>query len=497
MHLEAKENEDTGKVTTSLIFPRYHQLDAVRALLADVRAKGTGDNYLIQHSAGSGKSNTIAWLAHQLSNLFNDANEIIYDSVVIITDRQVLDKQLQETVKQFEKTAGLVQKIDKNTKQLVSALAGGAKIIVCTLQKFSWMRNVLGGPKELKGKKFALIVDEAHSSQSGEGAKDLKLVLTTPAALKAIIAEDGENAQWSDPVAEELSKIMKGRQRLPHLSFFAFTATPKPKTLEVFGKPRSVLTSEGVKQAGYSPFHTYSMRQAIDEGFILDVLQNYTTYGTYFELLENEKAKPGYQVESAKGRQLLLKHVGNDPHTIESKAKIMLDHFFSKTIHKIDGEAKAMVVTSSRAHAVLYKQEIDRLLRDEYAGKVQSLVAFSGKVSIKSHAAPYTEEEIVYNDIVKRYPLLDNFVKETGLVFVSTLEPPREIEDKNRALYKLAKELLSPERSYTPEEVVGELEKAKKITKERAERGFKMMRLKGAIVRVENTKNRYRVNLVN
>jgi len=314
--------------------------------------------------------------------------------VVIITDRQVLDKQLQETVKQFEKTAGLVQKIDKNTKQLVSALAGGAKIIVCTLQKFSWMRNVLGGPKELKGKKFALIVDEAHSSQSGEGAKDLKLVLTTPAALKAIIAEDGENAEWTDPVAEELSKIMKGRQRLPHLSFFAFTATPKPKTLEVFGKSGKILTSEGVKQAGYSPFHTYSMRQAIDEGFILDVLQNYTTYGTYFELLENEKAKPGYQVESAKGRRLLLKHVGNDPHTIESKAKIMLDHFFSKTIHKIDGEAKAMVVTSSRAHAVLYKQEIDRLLRDEYAGKVQSLVAFSGKVSIKSHAAPYTEEEM-------------------------------------------------------------------------------------------------------
>jgi type I restriction enzyme R subunit len=252
LHLEEKTNEATGKVSTSLIFPRYHQIDCVRALLAKVRNDGTGDNYLIQHSAGSGKSNTIAWLAHQLANLFADADgensQLVFDSVIIITDRQVLDKQLQDTVKQFEKTAGLVQKIDKNTKQLVDALASGAKIIVCTLQKFSWMRNVLGGPKALKGKKFALIVDEAHSSQNGEGAKDLKLVLTTPEELQKIIAEDDENAEWDDPVAEELAQIMKGRQRLPHLSFFAFTATPKTKTLEVFGKPREVVTVEGVKK---------------------------------------------------------------------------------------------------------------------------------------------------------------------------------------------------------------------------------------------------------
>jgi type I restriction enzyme R subunit len=392
LHLEEKTNEETGKVTKVLIFPRYHQLDCVRELLAEIRRHGTGDNYLIQHSAGSGKSNTIAWLGHQLSNFFTEDNHLIFDSVIIITDRQVLDKQLQETVKQFEKTAGLVQKIDKNTKQLVKALADGAKIIVCTLQKFSWMRNVLGGPKELKGKKFALIVDEAHSSQSGEGAKDLKLVLTTPEALKAIIAEDDENKEWTDPVAEELSQIMKGRQRLPHLSFFAFTATPKTKTLEVFGKASQVVTSEGVKKVEHKPFHTYTMRQAIAEGFILDVLQSYTTYSTYFELLKNEKAPPGYEVETAKGRRLLMKHVGNHPHTIESKAKIMLDHFFSKTIQKIDGEAKAMVVTSSRAHAVLYKQAIDRLLREDYLAQTQALVAFSGKVFIKGTSAPFTEE---------------------------------------------------------------------------------------------------------
>ena len=394
LHLEEKTNEKTGKVTTSLIFPRYHQLDCVRKLLAKVRTTGTGDNYLIQHSAGSGKSNTIAWLAHQLSNFFTEDNRIIFDSVIIITDRQILDKQLQDTVKQFEKTAGLVQKIDKNTKQLVKALTDGAKIIVCTLQKFSWMRNVLGGPNELKGKKFALIVDEAHSSQSGEGSKDLKLVLTTPEALKAIIAEDDENKEWTDPVAEELAKIMKGRQRLPHLSFFAFTATPKPKTLEVFGKPRQIVTPEGVKKVGHKPIHTYTMRQAIEEGYILDVLQSYTTYKTYFELLENEKAPAGYEVETAKGRRLLMKHVGKHPHTIESKAKIMLDHFFSKTANKIGGEAKAMVVTSSRAHAVLYKQTFDRLLREDYAGQTQALVAFSGKVTIKGHDAPYTEGEM-------------------------------------------------------------------------------------------------------
>ncbi len=390
LHLEEKTDEVTGKVSKSLIFPRYHQLDCVRELLAEVKAHGPGDNYLIQHSAGSGKSNTIAWLAHQLANLFNDNNRIVFDSVIIITDRRVLDKQLQKTVQQFEKTAGLVQKIDKNTRQLVAALAGGAKIIVCTLQKFSWMRN-LDGPRALRGKKFALIVDEAHSSQSGEGSKDLKLVLTTPEALQAIIAIDEENKEWTDPVAEELAQIMRVRQRLPHLSFFAFTATPKTKTLEVFGKAREVLTVEGIKQVEHKAFHSYTMRQAIEEGFIFDVLQSYTTYGTYFELLENAKAQPGYEVEEAKGKKLLMRHVGRHPHTIESKAKIMLDHFFDKTIHKIGGTAKAMVVTSSRAHAVLYKQIFDRLLREDYAGQTQALVAFSGQVTIKGHADTYTE----------------------------------------------------------------------------------------------------------
>ncbi|CAG0951594.1 hypothetical protein ANRL3_00272, partial [Anaerolineae bacterium] len=377
------------KVSKRMIFPRYHQLDGVRRLLAETKAHGPGENYLVQHSAGSGKSNTIAWLAHQLANLFNADNQRVFDSVIIITDRQVLDKQLQETVAQFEKTPGVVCKVDKNTKQLVEALANGAGIVVCTLQKFSWMQTVLGGPKALKGRQYAVIVDEAHSSQSGDGAKDLKLALTTPEALQAIIAEDEENAEWTDPVAEELARIMKGRQRLPHLSFFAFTATPKTRTLEIFGHARQVQTPEGTKLVEHRPFHTYTMRQAIAEGFILDVLENYTTYSTYFELRENEKAPPGYEVEKAKGKRLLLKHVGKHPHTIESKAKIMLDHFFAKTIHKIDGTAKAMIVTSSRAHAVLYKQTVDRLLHEDYADKTKALVAFSSKVTVEGVA--YTE----------------------------------------------------------------------------------------------------------
>ena len=301
---------------------------------------------------------------------------------------------MQDTVKQFEKTAGVVQKIDKNTKQLLKALQTGAKIIVCTLQKFSWLQNIIGRPQELRNKRFAVIVDEAHSSQTGEGAKDLKLVLTSPEELQAIIAQDEENEEPKDPVAEELGKIMKGRQRLPHLSFFAFTATPKPKTLEVFGKPREIFGPQGVEKVDHEAFREYTMRQAIEEGFIFDVLQNYTTYSTYFELIKNERAQPGYQVEKSKGRRLLLKQVGKHPYTIESKAKIILDHFFTKTIHKIGGQAKAMVVTSSRAHAVLYKQTIDRLLREDYAAKIQTLVAFSGKVTIAGAGDPFTEENM-------------------------------------------------------------------------------------------------------
>lgn len=372
-----EEDEKTKEVTT--IFPRYHQRDCVRALLSNVKENGTGHNYLIQHSAGSGKSKTIAWLAHQLSNLFADNQQPIFDSIIVITDRIVLDKQLQKQIKQFEKINGTVRTITKGSKQLIKALTDGDKIIISTLQKFGY----IGELAQLNGKRFAIIVDEAHSSQSGENVKDLKISLTTDEALKHIITQDDENGEQKDTVEKELEKIMASRQKLPHLSFFAFTATPKPKTLELFGIP------DATQKSGYRAFHEYTMRQAIDEGFILNVLDNYITKSTYFELIENENAEDDKAFEKLKAKRLLLNEVNKHPFAIASKSHMMLNHFMDKTIHKIGGRAKAMLVTSSRAHAVLYKQAFDKIIKEQ-GFDIQTLVAFSGTVEIEPDK--YTED---------------------------------------------------------------------------------------------------------
>jgi type I restriction enzyme R subunit len=372
-----EEDEKTKEVTT--IFPRYHQRDCVRALLANVKEKGTGHNYLIQHSAGSGKSKTIAWLAHQLSNLFGDNQQPIFDSVIVITDRIVLDKQLQKQIKQFEKINGTVRTITKGSKQLIKALTDGDKIIISTLQKFGY----IGELEQLNGKRFAIIVDEAHSSQSGENVKDLKISLTSDEALKDIIQQDDENGEPKDTVEKELEKIMASRQKLPHLSFFAFTATPKPKTLELFGIP------DASQQSGYRAFHEYTMRQAIEEGFIFNVLDNYITKSSYFELIENENAEDEKAFEKLKAKRLLLNEVNKHPFAIASKSHMMLNHFTDKTIHKIGGRAKAMLVTSSRAHAVLYKQAFDKIIKEQ-GFDIQTLVAFSGTVEIEPDK--YTED---------------------------------------------------------------------------------------------------------
>lgn len=374
-----EEDEKTKEVTT--IFPRYHQRDCVRSLLSDVKKNGTGKNYLIQHSAGSGKSKTIAWLAHQLANLFSDNQEPIFDSIIVITDRIILDKQLQKQIKQFEKINGTVRTITKGSRQLIKALTEGDKIIISTLQKFGYIGEVA----ELKGKHFAIIVDEAHSSQSGENVKDLKLSLTTDEALKEIIRKDEENDEPKDTVEAELEKIMASRQKLAHLSFFAFTATPKPKTLELFGIPDATLKSR------FRAFHEYTMRQAIEEGFILDVLQNYITKSTYFELIENENAEDDKAFEKLKAKRLLINEVNKHPFAIAKKTHIMLDHFMDKTIHKIGGRAKGMLVTSSRAHAVLYKQAFDKIIKEQ-GFDIQTLVAFSGTVEIEPEK--YTEESM-------------------------------------------------------------------------------------------------------
>lgn len=374
-----EEDEKTKEVTT--IFPRYHQRDCVRKLLTSVRQDGTGHNYLIQHSAGSGKSKTIAWLAHQLSNLFGDNQEPIFDSIIVITDRIVLDKQLQKQIKQFEKINGTVRTITKGSKQLIKALTDGDKIIISTLQKFGYIGEVA----DLNGKHFAIIVDEAHSSQTGENVKDLKISLTTDEALKNIINLDDENDEPKDTVEAALEKIMASRQKLPHLSFFAFTATPKTKTLELFGIP------DASQKSGFRAFHEYTMRQAIEEGFILDVLQNYITKSSYFELIENEKAEDDKAFEKLKAKRLLINAVNKDPFAIGTKSHIMLNHFMDKTIHKIGGRAKAMLVTCSRAHAVLYKKAFEKIIREQ-GFDLQVLVAFSGTVELDLEK--YTEENM-------------------------------------------------------------------------------------------------------
>ncbi len=355
-----------------VVFPRFHQWDAVLALEADAREHRAGHSYLVQHSAGSGKSNTIAWTAHRLSSLHDDSDQKVFDKVVVITDRVVLDRQLQETIYQFEHTRGVVVKIDKDSTQLAEALSGErARIVVTTLQKFPFVLDKIAG---LPARRYAVIVDEAHSSQTGEAAKALRLALggTEEQELTASEAEDaGFIAEAVDPVEEALAKAVGARGRQANLSFFAFTATPKARTLEMFG----TLDPETGK---YQPFHLYSMRQAIEEGFILDVLANYVTYQTYWRIEKAVAEDPTY--EAPKARRAIARFVSLHPSNLAQKAEIIVEHFRTHTAAKIAGQAKAMVVTSSRLHAVRYKQAIDAYIAKKGYADLAALVAFSGRV---------------------------------------------------------------------------------------------------------------------
>ncbi len=367
------DEDDKGKKTgkRSVIFPRYHQLDAVRRLVEDARLSGSGRRYLVQHSAGSGKSNSIAWLAHQLSVLFDASDTRVFDSIIVITDRRVLDRQLQRTVAQFQQTLGVVENIDTTSRQLRQALEDGKTIIVTTLQKFPVIADEMGA---LPGKRFAVIVDEAHSSQTGESTKSLKAVLAASSLEEAEAEESGDGDDLEDRIVEE----MKTRGHLPNVSTFAFTATPKPKTLELFGSRR--------EDGKYEPFSLYSMRQAIEEGFILDVLESYTTYRTYWSLLKKIAGDPRYDKDKA--TYLLKSFVDLHPHTIGKKAAIMVEHFATHVQPRIGGRAKAMIVTRSRLHAVRYKQAVDQYLKDKgYAFK--AIVAFSG--TVRDGGLDYTE----------------------------------------------------------------------------------------------------------
>lgn len=372
----------TGKGTTgAVIFPRYHQWDAVRRLVGDARSRGAGHSYLVQHSAGSGKSNTIAWTAHQLSNVHDSDDRKVFDKVVVITDRVVLDRQLQDTIFQFDHKPGVVAKIDKNSAQLAEALAGGgAQVIITTVQKFP---VVLRSGAELKAGRYAVVIDEAHSSQTGESAKDLKQVLGASAEeqLEAAAAQDaaagvGEDAQ------DELIAAVAARGRQDNLSFFAFTATPKARTLELFGTPDD--------DGDYAPFHLYSMKQAIEEGFILDVLKGYTTYGSYWKIASAAAQDP--DVDKAKAAAQLARFVSLHPTNLAQKAEVIVEHFRTHTRRKIGGHAKAMVVTRSRLHAVRYKLAVDAYIAEKGHTDVRTLVAFSG--AVEDQGEVYTEPQM-------------------------------------------------------------------------------------------------------
>lgn len=354
-----------------VLFPRFHQWHAVRSIVAATRADGAGVDRLVQHSAGSGKSNTIAWTAHALSRLHGADDQPVFEKVVVITDRRVLDRQLQETVAGLDHTPGTIVRVDRHSKQLRDALeSNAARIIITTLQKFPVIAETADA---VVGRRFAVIVDEAHSSTTGDAVQKLKKVLGTGLEEAELAETEIESAHEPDD-ALLTSARARGQQR--NLSFFAFTATPKPKTLDTFG----VLGDDGHRH----PFHTYSMRQAIDEGFILDVLASYTTYSTYYKLA-NAHPRNDPEMDAGRARSALARFVSLHPYQLEQKAEVVVEHFRQKTAGKIDGCAKAMVVTRSRLHAVRTKQALDAYIArkgyDEGERPLRTLVAFSGEVT--------------------------------------------------------------------------------------------------------------------
>lgn len=379
LHLQI-EYDDKGNVKSErMIFPRFHQLDVVTKLLADVKENGSGRNYLIQHSAGSGKSNSIAWLAHRLSGLHNDKDEKIFQSVIIVTDRRVLDSQLQNTVYQFDHVEGVVQKIDKNAKQLKEAIEAGTGIIITTLQKFP----VIYKEVNTGSKRFAIIVDEAHSSQTGDAAKKLKRALAdTEKALEEIAELEYEDESSRKDDEDKLLDELASQGIHENLSFFAFTATPKDKTLQMFGRRDA--------NGKYHPFHIYSMRQAIEEHFILDVLQNYMTYNMFYKIAKNIPDDP--ELDTVAGVKAIRNYETLHPHNISQKTAIMLEHFSNITRHKIGGKAKAMIVTPSRLHAVRYVLAFKKQIEEKGYNNLDVLVAFSGEVT--DGGETYTEEKI-------------------------------------------------------------------------------------------------------
>ena len=363
-----EEKDRRGQRRRRQVFPRYHQLDVVRRLLADVQSRGAGKRYLIQHSAGSGKSNSIAWLAHQLVEI-KRGGEPVFDSIIVVTDRLVLDKQIRDTIKQFAQVSAVVGAVQEGSGQLRRFIQQGKKIIITTVQKFPFVLDEIGN--EHRSRKFAIIIDEAHSSQGGRTAAAVNL------ALAEAVEEDDET------IEDSINRIMESRRMLSNASYFAFTATPKNKTLEMFGEQR--------EDGRFYPFHSYTMKQAIQEGFILDVLQHYTPVLSYYRLMKSIEDDPEFDVKKAQKK--LRRYVESHEYAIRQKAEIMIDHFHEQVIarKKIGGEARAMVVTSGIERAIQYKLAFDDYLAERKSPYL-AIVAFSGEHDFQGQSL--TEEQI-------------------------------------------------------------------------------------------------------
>ena len=372
-----KRNEDTGKTKRKMIFPRYHQITAVRAILAHAKKEDIGQKYLIQHSAGSGKSMTIAWLTHQLHGLFDTSGtNHLFDSVIVITDRTVLDKQLRDEIKQFSPKRGIVEAITgvggSKTNQLKEAFANRKKVIICTIQTFPFLLDEMG---EMPASSFAIVIDEAHSSQSGQTSTKMN------AALADKSREQDEDEEEST-LEDKINELIESRKMITNGSYFAFTATPKNKTLETFGvKSGETYTDEnGEVKTKFYAFHNYSMKQAIEEEFILDVLKNYTTYNSFYKLIKAVEGNPEFDTKEAQKK--LRAYVEGHEFAIAEKSKIMIDHFNRDVKHLIKGEAKAMVITKSIISAIKYKHAFDKYLK-EIKSPYKAIVAFSGTKEFK------------------------------------------------------------------------------------------------------------------
>ena len=355
-----EERDDKGRKKERQIFPRYHQLEVVRKLLADAGARGAGKRYLVQHSAGSGKSNSIAWLSHQLVGL-QRGGAAVFDSVIVVTDRRVLDKQIRDTIRQFAQVSAVVGAVTQGSAQLRQFIASGKKIIITTVQKFPFILDEIGDTH--RGRTFAILIDEAHSSQGGRTAAKMNVALAA------------QGAGDEETVEDEINRIMENKRMLGNASYFAFTATPKNRTLEIFGEPYP----EGDKTK-HRPFHSYTMKQAIQEGFILDVLQSYTPVQSYYRLAKRETLEGDPEFDSNRAQKRLRRYVESHEHAIREKAEIMVDHFHDKVmgLRKVGGQARAMVVTSGIERAIQYYHAFGDYLK-ERKNPYRAIVAFSGE----------------------------------------------------------------------------------------------------------------------